>query len=241
MDDREARGGAAAPCFGILLDLWNTLVFTDHSPHPIAVLAETFGLAGPEGLALLERAIMTRPLTGISAALDELVKVTGRELDITAHRDMVMQWSAACNFNRLYPDAIPAVRALSTGPRRCRVGILSNTQSFDLDILRREGLDTMMDAVRLSCHTGILKPDAAAFHDAAEHLGVPPERCVMVGDRTVEDIEGARRAGLRACLIARPPRTMPSDGVTVIGSLAELPALLGRISAGASAPGSARD
>ena len=45
-----------------------------------------------------------------------------------------------------------------------------------------------------------LKPHPAPIHRAAERLGVPVERCVMVGDTTV-DVKSARRAGARAVAV----------------------------------------
>lgn len=45
-----------------------------------------------------------------------------------------------------------------------------------------------------------LKPHPAPIHRAAERLGVPVERCVMVGDTTV-DVKSARRAGAKAVAV----------------------------------------
>jgi len=236
-DARREAEGPGAPPRGRLLDLWNTLVFTDHSPNPIVVIAAAFGLTGPEGTRVIERGIMTRPLQGISSALDRLAAVTGRRLDGRARRDMVVQWGSACNLNRTYPDVLPTLRRLSTGARRPRLGVLSNTQSFDLECLRRDGLDLMMDTIRLSCHTGLLKPDPAAFLDAAAHLALPPDRILMVGDRPGDDVEGAIRAGMRAVLLDRTGSAPPDVGVQVIRTLADLPPMFsGARPSGGGAP-----
>ncbi len=170
---------------------------------------------------------MTHPISGISEALDRLGAITGRPLDAAARRDMVMQWGAACNLNRVYPDVIPALRALATGAGRPRLGLLSNTQSFDLEILRREGIEGFFDAVCLSCRTGLLKPDPAAFLDAAGRLGLPAEAIVMVGDRIEEDVRGAMKAGLQAILIVRGKAPDPPPPVPFIRSLTDLPDRIG--------------
>jgi FMN phosphatase YigB (HAD superfamily) len=49
-----------------------------------------------------------------------------------------------------------------------------------------------------------------------------------VGDSLSQDIEGARRAGMRGVLVRRSQPTSPARliDVPVIGSLLELPALL---------------
>ena len=45
------------------------------------------------------------------------------------------------------------------------------------------------------------KPDKRIFHAAIEGLELPPERVLMVGDDYAGDIDGARSAGLAACLV----------------------------------------
>lgn len=48
-----------------------------------------------------------------------------------------------------------------------------------------------------------VKPAPEALWSAAEQIGVPSGKCVMVGD-FVYDLVGARRAGMRAVLVQRP-------------------------------------
>ncbi|MFO7740716.1 MAG: HAD-IA family hydrolase, partial [Anaerolineae bacterium] len=45
-----------------------------------------------------------------------------------------------------------------------------------------------------------LKPHPEPIREAARRLGVRVERCVMVGDTTV-DVKGARRAGAKAVAV----------------------------------------
>ncbi|MCG5516797.1 MULTISPECIES: TIGR01458 family HAD-type hydrolase [unclassified Ectothiorhodospira] len=45
------------------------------------------------------------------------------------------------------------------------------------------------------------KPDKRLFHAAIAGLELPPERVLMVGDDYAGDIDGARSAGLAACLV----------------------------------------
>ncbi len=46
------------------------------------------------------------------------------------------------------------------------------------------------------------KPWPGAFRRGARTLGLPPERCAMVGDQLFTDVLGARAAGLRTVLVA---------------------------------------
>jgi len=209
---------------GILLDLWNTLAFTDAEPRPIEALADAFGLRDEPGWRRrIEEAMMTRRLSGISEGIDAIAQATGRSLaGATTRRDLVRLWGEASNRNRLFPDARPALEALRRprpgGP--LRLGILSNTQSFDLDFLRREGLADEMDAVCLSCDCGLLKPDPRFYRHAASRLGLPPEAILMVGDSRSDDLEGALAAGMRALLLDRTGRA--PGAITSLLRIAEL-------------------
>lgn len=63
--------------------------------------------------------------------------------------------------------------------------------------LAQHGLCDIFDVVVTREDTWRLKPHPAPIVQAAKRLGVPVERCVMVGDTTV-DVRSARRAGAKA-------------------------------------------
>ena len=215
---------------GICFDLWNTLAVTRHVPHPLDALAEAFGLLGQAGWRrTLEQAFMTRTLPGISSALDAVEAVAGRPpAGRWTRRDLILMWGAACNANVLFDDVLPALRALSR--RGLRLGLLSNTQSFDLDFMRTTGLSSLLDDRCLSCECGMLKPDPAIFQLAARRLGLSPASILMVGDRVEDDVLAARRAGMSGVLLdrgrAKDSGTMAA--VPVIHDLAGLEAILDR-------------
>lgn len=212
-----------APIRGIYFDLWNTLAFTAAPANPVLLLAAAFGLhATPDWRDTIERAMMTRRLSGIGEALDAIALATGRTVGPgVTRRELVLAWGEANNGNRLYPDALPTLRALRRpvlGREPIRIGVLSNTQSFDLDFMRREGLEALLDEICLSCDCGALKPDRELFRLAAERLGLPPGQILMVGDRRREDVDGAISAGMQAILL---DRSGGSQGA--LRSLSDLP------------------
>lgn len=59
--------------------------------------------------------------------------------------------------------------------------------------------DGVVHAVRGS----FAKPSRAYYAHAIEKAGCSPEQIVMVGDRIIQDIWGARRSGLRAILLSK--------------------------------------
>ncbi len=126
---------------------------------------------------------------------------------------------------RLYPEVRGALEALRT--RGLRLAVVSNFDGRLEGILAGLGLSPFLDHVLHSSRAGCAKPDARIFRAAVAALGVPLRRALHAGDSLGTDVEGARAAGLRAALVDRAGRRPPlPPDVAVIGSLAELPALL---------------
>ena len=116
------------------------------------------------------------------------------------------------------------------------VGLVTNTLwRGDEEVwedLRRFGLDDAVDHVVSSHSLGWQKPHEAIFQRALDLSRVQAADAVMVGDRMVQDIWGAKRLGMRA-IWRRPVAGAPQEPVevepdAVIDDLTELPALLER-------------
>jgi HAD superfamily hydrolase (TIGR01458 family) len=75
------------------------------------------------------------------------------------------------------------------------------------------------------------KPSGAYFAAALEVLGVPADRATMVGDDVVNDVEGARAAGLTGVLVRtgkyRPGDERKGAPDAVLDRLVDVPAWLG--------------
>ena len=135
---------------------------------------------------------------------------------------------------QLVPGATEALRwAKSKG---LAIGLITNTLwRGDEEVwedFRRFGLDDTIDHVASSHTVGWQKPHEAIFRRALDLTGVAPSDAVMVGDRMVQDIWGAKRLGLRA-IWRRPLAGAPQEPIDVepdaaIDDLTELPPLLER-------------
>ncbi|HMD14624.1 MAG TPA: HAD family phosphatase [Bacteroidota bacterium] len=79
-----------------------------------------------------------------------------------------------------------------------RTALLSNTEMPAVEIYR-EKHDGTFDVVVLSCLEGIRKPDRQIYHRTVARLRVAPEEALLLDDR-IENVEGAKQAGLNACL-----------------------------------------
>ncbi|MGD2165386.1 MAG: HAD family hydrolase [Anaerolineae bacterium] len=99
---------------------------------------------------------------------------------------------------RLMEGAKAVLRDLQ---ERYVLAIVTTRGRRDADaFLDQHGLRDMFDVVVTRESTWRLKPHPAPIRQAAELLGVPVERCAMVGDATV-DVRGARRAGAKAVAV----------------------------------------
>ena len=116
------------------------------------------------------------------------------------------------------------------------VGLITNTLSRGDDEVRRDwqrfGLADTVDYVVSSHSVGWQKPHEAIFRRALELAGTRPSDSVMVGDRMLQDIWGAKRLGMRA-VWRRPLAGAPQDPVAtepdaVIDDLTALPGALER-------------
>jgi putative hydrolase of the HAD superfamily len=94
------------------------------------------------------------------------------------------------------PDARELLVELRS--RRWATGIVSNFDRRLFAILEGLDLAPLFDTVVLASDVGAAKPDSAIFHRALEQLGVSHCNGVVVGDDPVQDLAGARNAGLRA-------------------------------------------
>lgn len=65
------------------------------------------------------------------------------------------------------------------------------------------------------------KPDPAIFLDAAENLGVAPDRCVVIED-SVAGIEAGIAAGMKTVGYSSKPANQPTDRVGFVHQLEDL-------------------
>jgi putative hydrolase of the HAD superfamily len=87
-----------------------------------------------------------------------------------------------------------------------------------------------------SCEVGHRKPEPAIYLAASDRLGVPPARCLYVGDGSYGELRGAAAVGMTAVLVHDPsevegtmlrPQFEAWDGTT-IDAIGDVPALLER-------------
>ena len=83
-----------------------------------------------------------------------------------------------------------------------KLGLISNATCGKLirRALERRGMMGYFDHVAVSADLGPCKPDPSILWGTMHALEFKAEECAVVGDQPETDIEGARRAGMRAVL-----------------------------------------
>jgi len=125
----------------------------------------------------------------------------------------------------VFPDSVPTLNRLA---QRHRLALITNgIPELQNEKLDRGRLTPYFDPILISGGLGIAKPDPRIFQIALEKLRVQPDRAVMVGDNLNRDVQGARRAGLKAVWINRSGADLPPDiqPDATIQTLDDLPAL----------------
>ena len=105
------------------------------------------------------------------------------------------------------------------------LGLICNTGSTpgvtQRVFLERAGLARFFDTMTFSDEERLSKPSTEIFQRTLERLGATPDRTVHVGDHPVNDVEGAKRAGLRAIWVRREGKEVEVEPDAIIDSLEE--------------------
>jgi len=96
------------------------------------------------------------------------------------------------------------------------LGIISNlTSTIEIpEWLDVDGLTPYFKAVVLSPILGIRKPDPAIYLEAARQVGIPPEKCVYIGDNLDRDVTGSKEAGFGMTIIFISPEMLAKKKIT---------------------------
>jgi putative hydrolase of the HAD superfamily len=197
---------------GILFDLDGVI---RHWPEDLSARIERrFGLRpGSIAAAAFEPALLRQAVTGEiddetwRAAIDRAIEETHGIPGVGR------AWTQDAGIGQIDEEMLRLVDRLRG---RMRVGLLSNaTTRLERDL---ETLDLAghFDLVCNSARMAMAKPDERIFLQAAERLGVAPDRCIVVDD-TEANVEAAARAGLTAIRFTGvPPLRAELDRLDVL-------------------------
>jgi putative hydrolase of the HAD superfamily len=195
--------------------------------HGMAVDASKFGQAVRDASSVLDQAQdhAYDPQMFVDYTSRVIAGMGGSGPTIAAcAREMYDEWAGNQHFF-LYDD-VPEVLA-SLRRRGLLIGLISNSHRCLASFQSHFELEGLISVAISSSEHGYLKPHPSIFEAGLKVVGVTAAEAMMVGDSLAQDIEGARRLGMRGVLVARSGTVeAPHDGVPVIRSLRELEGLL---------------
>ena len=121
--------------------------------------------------------------------------------DATPYVDLFFQVTTKVE---LYPEALEVLNALGD----VRSAIVSNA---DHEHLAAWNVALPVEFILISEAVRAYKPDRVVFERAVEQLGLPPHDVLHVGDSDVDDIKGAKAAGLQVAWVNRDGRARRPD------------------------------
>jgi putative hydrolase of the HAD superfamily len=132
-------------------------------------------------------------------------------------------------------------RMAKVGKARYRLGIIANQPTWIRASMQEWGLLQFFEAesIVISDEVAVSKPSPEIFQFALEQAVVTPEEAVMIGNDYVNDIEPAKRLGMRTIWIERddpyapgaPPIRNPWAADARIEQLAQVQETLARLTA----------
>lgn len=96
-----------------------------------------------------------------------------------------------------------AKKLIKQAQQKCKIGLISNFTHAPVihKSLRVLGINTFFNVVVVSEENGWRKPSGKIFEDALHRLGVEAIEAVYIGDSPIEDIKGAKQAGLKTVFV----------------------------------------
>lgn len=133
--------------------------------------------------------------------LERVLRAFGVAADPTPYVDLFFDVTTRVE---LYPEVPAALAALGRLP----AGIVSNA---DHEHRAAWSFDLPVQFILLSETIRAYKPSPLVFAHALKELGLRPDEVLHVGDSDVDDVKGAREAGLRVAWVNRDGRARRPD------------------------------
>lgn len=130
---------------------------------------------------------------------------------------------ASPNAWTLYPEVLETLTSLKE--RDLILDVISNFDSRLVRILDGLGAGAQFENIFVSSRVGYAKPDGRIFNAALSCHGLAPAQALHVGDSEINDLSGAKQAGIKGILVERG-KTSAAPASDRINSLRSILALL---------------
>lgn len=184
----------------IIFDMFETLITHYHSPLYFGTqMAEDAGIPENKFQSLWHPTEHDRSVGKVT--FEEVIEMILRENH--CYSDTLLQKivekrrkaKEEC-FRHLHSEIIPMLSILKD--RGFLIGLISNCFSEEVDVIRRSQLFPCFDAIYLSYEQGIEKPDEEIFIRCMNSFSVKPGECIYIGDGGSNELETARKLGMKA-------------------------------------------
>jgi putative hydrolase of the HAD superfamily len=116
-----------------------------------------------------------------------------------------LAWDSPSRMFALYDDVVPCLDRLRE--QGLEMAVISNWDYSLHRCLRTFDLERFFKVRLASLEEGVEKPDPRLFDIALQQMGASAPETLHVGDDPLDDVEGARRAGLTPVLLDRTGTT----------------------------------
>ncbi|MGN1177229.1 MAG: HAD family hydrolase [Roseburia sp.] len=126
---------------------------------------------------------------------------------------------------KAFPYTLPVLEELRQ--KGIKIGLISNWDNTCRNVLKDNGLDSLLDVIVISSEENIEKPDKRIFQKALTLAEIAPEECIYVGDNYYDDAVGAGQLGIRSFIINPPDylgiEELKEEKITIITDIREIP------------------
>ena len=210
----------------LTFDAYGTLLRSDLRRIPERIVTDHRLVASADEvlrawIALYHEATQATPFRTLRKIQDDILARVLRAFELeTDHAPYVdMFFELTTTAVKLYPEVLPVLSALEAFPSI----VLSNA---DEEHVAAWSFTLPVRFVLISETVQAYKPDRRMFEAAVQRLGLSPDEVLHVGDSDVDDIQGAKAAGLSVAWVNRDGRTRRADVPEPDFEMADLTGLL---------------
>ncbi len=178
----------------IILDLYDTLIYTSSKKRPYLNLLNSLGLTKQEITYWIDKALTENYQT----LKDFRNEISKSNINIDKFED---QLEIEIETTHVFDDTFSFLENLSS---KYELYLLSNLATPYKEPFYKLGLDKFIKEPFFSCDCGFKKPDFNFYNLIIKKTGLNPDELLMIGDNLKSDYEGAQNSGIKAILKNKP-------------------------------------
>ena len=204
MNTFRSRRQVAAPFGAVIFDFFGTLTTAVRRGPAHTAIATALGCDPGRFNAALDRTFPARASGACGSPVDTLRGIAA-EQGVVPHVGLLVL-AVAARIKAVEQDVTlrrDAVAVLTAVRRlRLRTAVVSDCWYELPALLPRLAVAPLLDVSVFSLDVGARKPSPVIFTTACDRLGVPPRRCLYIGDGGGRELTGARSVGMTAVRLA---------------------------------------